>query len=80
MSEINLPMDQRETTQYCQAGHLTDETTNARTDGFSQAIKQIRSGKQKDFMRQLYGDLTNQGLSCFFDQDPERFAVGEDVN
>ncbi|GLJ41916.1 hypothetical protein SUGI_0867830 [Cryptomeria japonica] len=36
------------------------------------------SGKQKFFVRQLYRDLTNQGVSCFFDQDPESLPLGED--
>ncbi|XP_057845458.1 uncharacterized protein LOC131054851 isoform X2 [Cryptomeria japonica] len=36
------------------------------------------SGKQKNFIRQLYRDLTNQGVSCFFDQDRESLPVGED--
>ncbi|XP_057868045.1 disease resistance protein ADR2-like [Cryptomeria japonica] len=36
------------------------------------------SGKQKIFVRQLYRDLTNQGVSCFFDQDRESLPVGDD--
>ncbi|XP_057868038.1 protein VARIATION IN COMPOUND TRIGGERED ROOT growth response-like [Cryptomeria japonica] len=36
------------------------------------------SGKQKNFVRQLYRDLTNQGVSCFFDQDRESLPLGED--
>ncbi|XP_059066932.1 uncharacterized protein LOC131030144 isoform X1 [Cryptomeria japonica] len=36
------------------------------------------SGKQKNFVRQLYRDLTNQGLLCFFDEDRESLPLGED--
>ncbi|XP_059066676.1 disease resistance protein RUN1-like [Cryptomeria japonica] len=36
------------------------------------------SGRQKNFVRQLHRDLTNQGVSCFFDQDRESLPVGED--
>ncbi|GLJ41919.1 hypothetical protein SUGI_0867920 [Cryptomeria japonica] len=36
------------------------------------------SDKQKSFVRQLYRDLTNQGMSCFFDQDRESLPLGED--
>ncbi|GLJ42317.1 hypothetical protein SUGI_0876160 [Cryptomeria japonica] len=35
------------------------------------------SGRQKIFVRQLHRDLTNQGVSCFFDQDRESLPVGE---
>ncbi|XP_059066937.1 uncharacterized protein LOC131030145 [Cryptomeria japonica] len=36
------------------------------------------SGKQKNFVRQLYRDLKNQGVSCFFDQDRQSLPLGED--
>ncbi|GLJ42330.1 hypothetical protein SUGI_0876560 [Cryptomeria japonica] len=72
----------------------TVHTTNSRTIESSQPNTPIRSdrgqkflaqdvflshsGKQKFFVRQLYRDLTNQGVSCFFDQDRESLPVGED--
>ncbi|XP_059065928.1 disease resistance-like protein DSC2 isoform X1 [Cryptomeria japonica] len=36
------------------------------------------SGKQKNFVRQLHRDLTNVGVSCFFDEDPQSLPIGED--
>ncbi|XP_057845451.2 disease resistance protein ADR2 isoform X1 [Cryptomeria japonica] len=80
--------------EYSQARHSTGETTDLHTIKSSQLNTPIRSyqgqkflaqdvflshsGKQKNFIRQLYRDLTNQGVSCFFDQDRESLPVGED--
>ncbi|GLJ42309.1 hypothetical protein SUGI_0875890 [Cryptomeria japonica] len=36
-----------------------------------------RGHDKKNFIRQLYRDLTNQGVSCFFDQDRESLPVAE---
>ncbi|GLJ41970.1 hypothetical protein SUGI_0868880 [Cryptomeria japonica] len=72
-----------------QAGHSTKENTHSRTDMPFQANKSTHSdhndkdvflshsSKQKNFVRQLYTDLTNQGLSCFFDQDPDSLPLAE---
>ncbi|GLJ41685.1 hypothetical protein SUGI_0862790 [Cryptomeria japonica] len=56
------------------------ETANLGTNESSQANKSTRShsGKQKIFVRQLDGDLTNLGVSCFFDEDPQSLPMGKD--
>ncbi|XP_059066515.1 disease resistance protein L6-like [Cryptomeria japonica] len=66
-------------------------STNLGTDESCQANKPMRSehgqkfdvflshsGKQKNFVRQLHRDLTNLGVSCFFDEDPQSLPIAED--
>ncbi|XP_057821867.2 uncharacterized protein LOC131034411 isoform X5 [Cryptomeria japonica] len=80
--------------EYSQAMRSTEETTELGTNESSQANKLTggdhaqkflakdvflsHSGAQKNFVRQLHRDLTNQGVSCFFDEDPESLPLGED--
>ncbi|GLJ42312.1 hypothetical protein SUGI_0876010 [Cryptomeria japonica] len=80
--------------EYTQARRSIGETTNLRTyespksntpigsdrgqKFLAQDVFLSHSGKQKNFVRQLYRDLTNQGVSCFFDQNSESLPVGED--
>ncbi|XP_059069046.1 disease resistance protein RPS4B-like [Cryptomeria japonica] len=77
-----------------QAPRSNGRTKNLRTNDSSRPNKPIcsdhgqkilakdvflsHSGKQKNFVRQLYKDLINQGVSCFFDEDSESLPVGED--
>ncbi|XP_057845436.1 disease resistance protein RML1A [Cryptomeria japonica] len=52
--------------------------SDQRQEFLAQDVFLSHSGKQKNFVRQLYRDLRNQGVSCFFDQDRESLPVGED--
>ncbi|GLJ41967.1 hypothetical protein SUGI_0868820 [Cryptomeria japonica] len=78
-------MDQKETTQWkkfsggdcSHAEHSAKKSTDSRTDNSFQANKLTNSGKQKNFVKQLYTDLTNQDISCFFDQDRDSLPLAE---
>ncbi|XP_059065488.1 uncharacterized protein LOC131052748 isoform X2 [Cryptomeria japonica] len=73
--------------EYSQARCLIAKTTNSPRNKSCQSNKPYsserkdvflsHSGKQKNFVRQLYRDLTNQGVSCFFDQDRESLPLAE---
>ncbi|GLJ42237.1 hypothetical protein SUGI_0874290 [Cryptomeria japonica] len=78
--------------EYSQAQRESRETTNLHANESSQASRSTcseqgqkfdvflsHSGRQKNFVRQLHRDLTNQGVSCFFDEDREScLPVAED--
>ncbi|GLJ45616.1 hypothetical protein SUGI_0960210 [Cryptomeria japonica] len=87
MSAKHLLMDQIQAThlkklssqEYSQTNESSQPNKWTRSDhGQKFDVFISHSGKQKNFVRQLYRDLTNQGLLCFFDEDRESLPVTED--
>ncbi|GLJ42130.1 hypothetical protein SUGI_0872410 [Cryptomeria japonica] len=68
-----LPVDQTDNT----TSSPTSESSQPREHGQKFDVFLSHSGKQKNFVRQLHRDLTQQGVSCFFDEDRESLPVGE---